>query len=265
MIVGIGSLAVSLTVWAVVGNLPTGFSGKTVWNWIDVLGVPLAVAAVAGLFAIVAPRAADRRADVERELNTDREREAALRTYLDRMTDLVLHEGLDTSGEGEAVRAVAHAETFVALRGLNGPRKGMLIQFLHDSKLIPKENPIVSLSQADLTGSDLSHIDLRNSALSGANLRGSDLYYTDLSEADLSDVNLSSADLHNAILGDADLSRTNLQDAIIYDANLREANLQDAIATDEQLREAYSLVGATMPDGSEMTEELWEQFQRNSS
>ena len=198
-------------------------------------------------------------------MNTDRAREATLRAYHDLMTGLVLDEQPQNSEPDSPVRAVAHAQTFAALRDLDGPRKGTIVQFLHDPKLILKGQPVVSLSLADLSDADLSSANLKEAGLSGANLTSADFYYTDLSEVDLSDVNLGNANLYEAVLSDADLSRTNLQDAIMYKADLRGAKLQGAVATDDQLREACSLVDATMPDGSEMTGELWQQFQKEFS
>jgi uncharacterized protein YjbI with pentapeptide repeats len=62
----------------------------------------------------------------------------------------------------------------------------------------------------------------------------------DLSEADLSVTDLTGVNLRQAALGDADLS----------EADLSEANLENARqVTNDQLAEAYSLEGATMPDG----------------
>ena len=133
-------LAVSLTIWAFIGNLPTGFSGKTLWDWIKVLGVPVTVAWIAGVLGFVTQRA-NNRAEDERDLNTDRAREATLRAYHDLMTGLVLDEQPQNSEPDSPVRAVAHAQTFAALRDLDGPRKGTIVQFLHDPKLILNSNP----------------------------------------------------------------------------------------------------------------------------
>ena len=232
-------LAVSLTIWALIGDLPTGFTGKTLWDWIDVLGVPIVAVVVAGLFALAA-QGASQRAEVERELNADRAQEATLRAYLDRMTDLIIDKGLRNSKESLAARAVAHAHTFTALRSLNGPRKGILLQFLHEAGLISKGTTVIPLSLADLRRADLGRADLSGSDLRGANMSNADLYEADLTEA-------------------------NLHSAVLYEADLREANLRNAEVTDEQLAEALSLTGATMSDGSEMTEQRWQEYQQQFS
>ncbi len=104
-----------------------------------------------------------------------------------------------------------------------GPRKGILVQFLHHSKLITREEAIISLELADLTRSDLS----------GANLTGADLSHSNLNLADLYDADLSRADLYRSVLGG------------------------------EQLAKAKTAIGARTPDGKTMTQELWRIFREN--
>jgi uncharacterized protein YjbI with pentapeptide repeats len=72
----------------------------------------------------------------------------------------------------------------------------------------------------------------------------------DLSEANLSEAGLSVTDLSEAGLSVTDLTGVNLRQAALGDADLSEANLENARqVTNDQLAEAYSLEGATMPDG----------------
>ena len=207
-------VAVTLAVLILIDKLDTGFSGKTLWDLIEKLGVPVLVVVIGGGLALSAQRAG-RRTEDEHERTTERAREATLREYLDRISDLILnHDLICTSGDS-SVRAVAQARTLGALRGLNGPRKGILVRFLYGCQLIKTENPIISLNGADLKGADLSSGELTGCNLSGANLRDADFYDTDLAKADLS----------------------------------------QSVVDEEQLRDARGLVGATMPDGVTMTEE----------
>jgi len=106
------------------------------------------------------------------------------------------------------------------------------------------------LPQTNLSGADLSH----------ANLSGADLSTADLSTADLSGANLSNAYLSNACLSGANLSGANLSGAYLSHANLSHANLGGTNLNNRQLAQAMSLIGATMPDESKMTEEQWERF-----
>ena len=71
-----------------------------------------------------------------------------------------------------------------------------------------------------------------------------------------------------ADLEGASLARANLEGARLNCANLKGADLSDAYLlgaqgwTNEQLAQAESLVEATMPDGTVMTEEAWEEFKK---
>jgi uncharacterized protein YjbI with pentapeptide repeats len=126
------------------------------------------------------------------------------------------------------------------------------------------------LNKADLSETDLCAAILTGAHLSRANLFEAKLWEANLSQADLIRANLSSAilngadlqgaymkraNLNRANLNAANLSGANLIEAYLRDANLTQANLDQAIlikatVTDAQLSEAFSLEGATMPDGT---------------
>ena len=96
----------------------------------------------------------------------------------------------------------------------------------------------VNLRYANLTNADLRYIDLRYANLSNANLininlRYANLRYVDLINADLTDANLTGVDLTNADLRCAnltgiDLTNANLNNADLTNANLNNANLNNA-------------------------------------
>jgi uncharacterized protein YjbI with pentapeptide repeats len=66
-----------------------------------------------------------------------------------------------------------------------------------------------------------------------------------------------------ANLRDANLRGANLFNANLNSANLRNVDLGGAKRwNNEQLAQAESLVGATLPDGTVMTEEAWEAFKK---
>ena len=101
---------------------------------------------------------------------------------------------------------------------------------------------------------DLYRTTLSNANLSGANLSDAKLYKADLSSAWLCDANLIKANLYKA-----DLSRAKLIDAKLIDANLRDANLERTDLSEvlrlniEQLSEVKTLYKA------ELDPELMEQ------
>ena len=258
-------LLASLSVMLARLGWSTGFGQKTLWDWLDLLIIPV-VAALGGFWLnrtsqrIERVRAerehqierdrADRERQLEREIASERNQEAALQAYLDRMTDLLLREKLRDSKPGDEVRTVASTRTLTVLRGLDRERKNAVVWFLVDSSVVsadPRQKdasgPIVSLAVADLSGVDLT----------GAFLSRADLFRANLSHARLPLANLTEAYLSGANLTEAHLSGANLLGADLSMADLTAAYLHEAIVTPEQLRSASSLNGATMPDGTTFT------------
>lgn len=189
---------------------------KTIWDWLELLLIPLVLAA-GGLWFSQAERrneqaAAERNARRERALADAQAQEAALQAYLEQMSGLLIDQGLRNSTPDAEVRVVARAWTLTVLRRVKGERKGTVLRFLHESGLINTENTIVSLAGANLRR---------------ANLRGANLYKANLFEADL-----RRADLREADLGEADLRhlrhlrQTASFGVILGSANLSEADLR---------------------------------------
>jgi uncharacterized protein YjbI with pentapeptide repeats len=102
---------------------------------------------------------------------------------------------------------------------------------------------------------------LTTTNLKGATLAGAWLQKTWLGAADLTNADLARAHLTEAVLIDADLTGADLTGADLTDANLTNAVLTNAILInaigvdgEEIVRQAYSLKGATMPDGTKYKE-----------
>ncbi|HLZ56586.1 MAG TPA: pentapeptide repeat-containing protein [Ktedonosporobacter sp.] len=253
----------------------SGFSDKTVWDLLTVFLVPLMIGIGTIGVAMQQNRLSQSQFSSDQSIALDQQREATLKTYMDDMTDLLINRGLQTSKTDAEVRVVARAKTLVALRKLDGDRKGLLIQFLCDANLtgngpgdaiISLQNTDLSgihleqanLLKADLSGANLSGADLRKANLENANLFGANLSGADLSNANLintnliyanlSGANLMSAKLVNAYLNQADLTNTNLRGITVWISGLSKGGTTGTVA--EQLSRAYTLKGATLPDGS---------------
>ena len=237
-------LGYSLT-WTGFGGYTTADGGyqpaKTLWDWMALLIIP-AVLAVGGILFNRAERRAERRTASERT------QDISLQSYFDVMTELIIDKSLGKSEENAEVRDIARARTLTVLRGLNGERKGMLLQFLYEANLISGE-PIVVLGGADLKnidlcGANLANIDLSRTDLEGARLDKTNLRNANFSEAILDKANLMLADISHANLSgahitDAKLQGTNLEHSDLsqawlwgshtYDANMNMTNLHKAI------------------------------------
>jgi len=257
------------------GRLP---QAKTLWDWMELLLLPLLLAG--GLFLLHRlPRETARwRAAVDLEIAGGNQQESALQAYIDRMSELLVKEKLSRFS-GDEVRNVARLRTLTLLRGLDPKRKSRVFLFLKESGLIERE-AVIDLCGADLRGvtvpfsnlnrvnlgeADLSGADLRGARLNKAYLSGTRLRETDLSGADLSEADLFGADLNGANLTRANLSGANLTGADLSGCRLDGADLSKADlsgvhlkviassrtkSTKTELQNARSLEGATLPDGT---------------
>ncbi len=214
---------------------------KTLWDWLQLLIIPVLLAAGALWFNV-------QQSQISQQLAADQQQETTLKTTMDDIKDLLGYgnnsippnKGLIASKPGDEIRVVARAEVLSALRQLDGKRKGILIQFLYEAKLIsvPSNHLVTSngndviidlgganLHEADLGGADLRGVNLFYADLRGVHLRGADLSDADLHEADLSGALLNGANLKRANLSNVHLGRADLHDALLNGANLNSADL----------------------------------------
>jgi len=168
------ALFVALSVLVIFGGYQfhwdwTGFNrpSKTLWDWLQLLGV-LAVPIVVGFGAVWFTTQQSKVADEE---NKDNQREIALQTYIDKMSELLLHEKLRDSVEEDEVRKIACVRTLIVVRRLDKERRGNVLLFLNESGLIGKDKQIINLDGAWLYGADLYRATLYRADLSGANLK----------------------------------------------------------------------------------------------
>src|SRR5215207_8763596 len=94
----------------------TGFRGKTIWDWLQLLIVPLALATIGFWFT----QQQDAR---QRELEEQRAQDLALQAYLDQMSNLLLERNLRESEQGSEARTLARARTLTILPRLDPSRK----------------------------------------------------------------------------------------------------------------------------------------------
>lgn len=108
-----------------------------------------------------------------------------------------------------------------------------------------------SLSNTDLSESNLSKASLRHSQLKGANLRNTDLTESDLRGAHLEHADVTGANLHNADLSDADLRGVDLSRA----ASVEGAKIGGARGIAEDI--------AAKADDDRVIDVGWEDVQRD--
>lgn len=227
---------------------------KSLWDWLQLLGIPVVLAAGAAVFNHLL----DARS---RDIATDQQREAALQNYLDEISKLLTDNHLNEPESGSAARAIARARTLTVLPGLDPIRKGRVLRFLYETGLIFRDDPIVdlrganfsnlkisetklnsnylertgtriSLRKANLQGAifrdaSLEEIDLRDACLDGAYITYADLSGTWLCNASMKMARLHGSNLYQACLQGAHMEAVNLRGAYLREADLRNVHLQE--------------------------------------
>jgi len=145
---------------------------------------------------------------------------------------------------------MASRDNAIALRAANEIAAN---GWLRDGSLREANLRRAELIGADLQGADFAGVHLHSATLASADLRGADL-----SNGDLFGVDFSGAYLTRASLAGADMRVADLRGALMHRADLRgavliKANMEGARnLTVEQLRQAENLMGATLPDGTQL-------------
>ena len=271
-------LLLALAIWAGYQVVWTGFNKRVLWDWMELLIIPMVLSLGALLF-----QRAERK--IERENTLDKQRQEALMTYYDRMDTLLLQSGLRESKEKDEVRTLARTRTLAVLRNLDSIRKRYALQFLYDAGCVRGDKPIVELDKADLNEANLEGIllmgiNLRRAYMNLANfkrsfLSGGDLSFArlnhaklnhaifegaNLSNAELKKANLEGAWLNGARMGWADLEGANMKRVDMHLANLRGANLKwanlEGSRLDEALMEDADLEGVNLTNTSLIPEQL---------
>lgn len=122
----------------------TGFSSKDLWDWMELLIVPL-VLAIGGTVITYLQR------KTENDIAINNLYERKLQAYFSQITEYILKNDLLDSLPDSKIRAIARAQTLTVLGGLDGQRKGILLRFLYENGLIGKES-VIKLFGADLSG-----------------------------------------------------------------------------------------------------------------
>ena len=84
--------------------------------------------------------------ETDRQIARDMQHQATLETYFDRMTELILDNGLGTDKETSGARSIARTRTLVVLRSLDAERVGAVFRFIQDAEL----KDVISLAKGNL-------------------------------------------------------------------------------------------------------------------
>jgi hypothetical protein len=194
---------------------------RTLWDWLDLLLIPLVLGVGAFVFNIALQRRQTQLAKAEnetdRKIGRERNREETLRHYLDVMQRLMLEVGMNGLPRLDPrLSDIARARTLAVIRALAGSssRIDQVLVFLRESHLLDVTNVhkntklrelTVSLARADfrsvdLRGVNFDSVNLEAANFDKANLRGASFWSANLQRAKMINTDLQGADLVNADL-----------------------------------------------------------------
>jgi uncharacterized protein YjbI with pentapeptide repeats len=152
----------------------------------------------------------------------------ALQKYLDdEKTSQMLSERQASENRlSDVDRAAAMAKTRSLLLRSDQNSTRVLLQLFHEAHLIEKDKdhvdaqPVIKLSEMNLSGANLQAIDLSGDSLRGVNLRGADMRGVNLRGADMRGVNLKGADMRDSNLKGADMRGVDLGEIGLRDVSI---------------------------------------------
>lgn len=205
--------------------------GKTLWDWIQLLVIPI-------ILAILAYYLSSSQRDRELAIAQIEKGERALQNYFDYMTKLLIEQEYSDEELFEGASRLIRARTLATLDMLDGKQKGYLLRFLIETDLLNREQPFLNMRRANLSGlvlepglysnCNLDVTNLDNAILAWCTFQDIHMTSTSLMDADLEKTDLTSANLDYILLCRSDLFRANLSKARMIKANLQDANLEEA-------------------------------------
>lgn len=206
-------------------------AAKTLWDWLDLLIIPAAIALIGWSFSQVEKIKTKKREE-------ERSQNEVLESFLKTMTDLIIDNNIYNNPTQQTL-AIARARINIAFSNLNGQRKGQVLQFLYESDLIdinPKLKLLganiqdavldeIVLGKSEIKGAYFNYASIQNANLNGAILIGSDFSYANLSKSLVVNVDLSYANLTRAKLKNMDLTSVNFEGANLTGANLKKSKI----------------------------------------
>lgn len=205
----------------------SGFQKKSLWDWLQLLVVPL-ILAISAFYLNYASAAKDKylagvQQERDAELAIKQKQQDVFKTYLSQMQNLLLKDTDQVQRNlSPRYKALATALTLTALDELNGERKGKVIAYLAKSDLINKDNPDVDLLNANLKGIELENIILTNVNISKAHMQNAKLSKVQFTASDLRGANFSGATLDDVFFSESNLIGSNFYGVIFK--NVRLAN-----------------------------------------
>lgn len=217
-------------------DIPTGFRGKTLWQWLDIFLSPLIIAITGWILTV-------RLKQIEQQQDIFRGQQEDLQAYFDRMSNLLLNHDLRKSSTDNEGVIICQNLTSVITATASNKQKRQILQFLYSSGLIYRKSVNNFSPLINLKGANFDNVFLEGINLPLCYLHSISLKYTNLQKANLSKINLENARLEGinlsaSILQEANLKSSFLNKAKLYGASLIDTDFRRADLTSANFKKA---------------------------
>lgn len=167
-----------------------GFKDKKLWDWVELLIVP---ALLTFLSFFITSNVNKRQQEIENQ----RYQQSVMREYLKDMTELSAQISSPNKSIKNAgtLRPVASARTLTALNELDKEGRRQLMEFLSNAGLLQQ----IHLRRANLEGTDLSFLWLKDADMQNSNLKNTKFYKANIGGANLKYAAMNDADFREAV------------------------------------------------------------------
>ena len=248
----------------------SGFQKKSFWDWLQLLIVPLMLA----FGAFYLNYASETR---DKQIAEEGKQQELLKDYFSKMQTLIIETKKSKDSQPKIVETkksvettkskdsqpnpdgapllpefipIAEALTFAVLDQLDGKRKGKVITYLADSKLITANikdkdsKPVIDLKNANLKEIEIDNLDMNGQLIDKDTIQGVIIRGADMTNANLKKVYLTYSDLTGSDLSKATLTTVDLTGAKMESVKLIETDIKDiTISPQTDLNNACYLEG----------------------
>lgn len=233
--------------------------GRTLWDWLQLLIVPVILALAAYYFTRTERRnelkIARERDETARAIASDDRHERELQYYLDKMTELILEKGLIESGENSEIRVVARARTLTVLSTIDPPRKIQVLRFLREISEGNNFAVLFTMRGANFSGLLNKKQDESSRGIKAVdqdalgNLAGMYLFGSMIIQMSCTEALFSFSDLRSAHFSHSDLPMSsfggaNLRDVFFWECDLTKSDFASADLSETKFFQC-NLTGAT--------------------
>ncbi|SHH92678.1 Pentapeptide repeat-containing protein [Flavobacterium sp. CF108] len=210
----------------------SGAEPKKLWDWLDLLIVPLSIATIGWIYKEY-EKSKDEKKDFENKQNE------TLDSYFRVISDLIIKSNLLDIHLNKESKIIARTRTIVAIENLNDERKGQVLQFLYESKLIDKD--IIELIGANFRTSEVSGIVLKDTIIKGVYFCNSKFIRSYLDRSVFTACDFTNTDFTDSSMQNTDLSYTKLIRCKLVNIDLTTVDFEGADLTDADLTNSVIL------------------------